>query len=134
MIMVKMKFTRHLISSNNSACVSRLVITVLISSNLAFDIGFRARITRSHPAAMLGMRGRIDSRRIRFARLRFTAFPIERPADTANLERSNSFGRTMSTINGWAYDFPKRLTRSKSVLLVKRNLRFKGMPVNNRDL
>jgi hypothetical protein len=34
----------------------------------------------------------------------------------------------ISTISGWAYDFPNRLTRSKSDLLVKRNLRFKWLP------
>ena len=84
----------------------------------------------SHPAVMLGMRGRIVSRRIRFARFRWTALPIERPAPTPIREWSISFGRVTSTINGWAYDFPKRLTRTKSVELVKRNLRFKGMPMD----
>jgi hypothetical protein len=131
MVVVEMKFTRHGVSSNNRAWVSRPVRACPISSNLASIRGLRANITMSHPGGMPGMRGRIDSRRILFARFRWTALPSDRPAATPILEWSSSLGRATSTINGWAYDFPKRLTRSKSVVLVKRNLRFTGWPVDN---
>ena len=102
MIVIEMKFTCHGVFFNNFARESKLSNADPISSKLALAIGLRAKITRSHPGAMLGMRGRNVSRSMRFARLRWTAFPIERPADTANLDLSISFGRAISTTSGWA--------------------------------
>jgi len=59
----------------------------------------------------------------RLARLRRTALPTLLLAEKPNRGWSRPFGLVINTISGWANDFP-RLTRSKSVDLVIRNLRF----------
>lgn len=64
------------------------------------------------------------SRKRRFARLRSTAFPTERPAETPMCKSPVVLGMVTNTISGWAYDFPNRRTRLKSIDLVRRNLRF----------
>ena len=73
---------------------------------------------------MTGTSGASEARITRFARFRCTAFPTVRPAETAKRDISSELGRAHNTISGWAYDFPNRRTRLKSVVLVRRNLRF----------
>lgn len=73
-----------------------------ISECAAVIIDFRASMMISHPFDMFGIRGRRISLKIRLALLRWTAFPIVRPAAIANRELSISFGRAINTINGWA--------------------------------
>jgi hypothetical protein len=97
-----MKFTRHGVFSNKFARESNVLRAASISGYAAVVIGFRARSKISHPEAMLGIRGRNVSLKIRFALLRWTAFPIERPAATAKRDLSISFGRAINTINGKA--------------------------------
>jgi hypothetical protein len=76
------------------------------------------------PGRILGSRGVTASRIKRFARLRSTALPIERPADTPTREVSPRLVSAISTISGWAKDFPDCRTRLNSVDLVRRYLRF----------
>jgi hypothetical protein len=76
------------------------------------------------PGCSVGKNDRTDSRINRFALFLSTALPTERPALTPIKVRSPSAGSTTNTTNGWAYDFPKRLTRLKSVDRVSRKLRF----------
>ena len=66
----------------------------------------------------------ITARILLFARLRATALPSDRDALTATRVRSILFGKAINTISGWANEFPKRLTRLKSVAFVSRKLRF----------
>jgi hypothetical protein len=127
-IVIKMEFACHGEFSSKFAWKSKFLRAVSISEWAAFIKGFRASRTTSHPDAMLGISGRRVSLKIRFARLRWTAFPIVRLAAVANRELSILFGWAINTINGWAYDFPYRRTRSKSVELVKRNLRLNELP------
>lgn len=60
----------------------------------------------------------------RFALFRVTALPTERLALTPNLEFVIPLGDAIRMASGWAYDFPVRRTRLKSVELVSRFLRF----------
>lgn len=85
-------------------------------------------MTTSHPGLIFARDDRSASRRMRLALFLWTAFPIDRPAAIANLVLSMLLGSTMTTINGWAYVFPNRLTRLKSVELVRRNLRSNDLP------
>lgn len=94
-----------------------------MSLNFAEASDRLAKSKISHPGLMQAIWGRIASRIKRFARLRSTAFPIERPADTANRVLPSSLGKATNTRSGWAKDFPNRRTRLKSFVPVRRNLR-----------
>jgi len=63
---------------------------------------FLARMTTSQPGTSSGSNGRITSRSNRFAWLRFTAFPNDRPAEMANIVFPRSLGRITNTTSGWA--------------------------------
>jgi hypothetical protein len=80
-------------------------------------------MTTSNPDRIDGIRGDKADLVRRLERLRWTAFPTERPALTPKqVSLPSTFGRTIKTANGLAKDFPYRLTRLKSADLVKRKL------------
>jgi hypothetical protein len=85
--------------------------------------GDRAIKIMSQPVSIWGRNFRSTSRIRRFARLRATALPTARLAETPNLEIPFPLGAMTRIVNGWAYDFPVRRTRLNSVELVSRYLR-----------
>jgi len=87
-------------------------------------MGLRAMMSKSHPGLITGTSGRSAARIKRFARFLCTAFPIVRPAETANRECCKPLGRVINTINGWAKDFPNRRTRLTSADLFSLSLVF----------
>jgi hypothetical protein len=111
-------------SCSSRARLNNPVIASLSCSVVASTIGRRASIIISHPGWICSSCGFIAARIWRLARLRFTAFPIERLAAIPHRKPLVSFGNTINTTSGWAKDFPNRRTRWKSVDLVRRNLRF----------
>ena len=94
------------------------------SSIVALRSCFRASKIISQPVWIAGIVGRIISLSLRLDKLRWIALPIERPAATPILKVFESLGCLINTISGWAYDFPKRLTRIKSADFFSRYFRF----------
>jgi hypothetical protein len=86
--------------------------TISRSLLLLFIRFFRAISRMSWPLAILGMNRKIADRSSLLARFRFTAPPIDLPAETPILTRDDSFGKMIKTIKGWVNDWPRRLTRS----------------------
>ena len=86
-------------------------------------MGDRAIKRTSQPGLISARFFRNTSRIRRFALFRATAPPTARLADTPNREMPFPFGAMTRIVNGWAYDFPVRRTRLKSVELVSRYLR-----------
>lgn len=81
----------------------------------------RARSTISYPGLISAMRSAMAALRIRLARLRFTAFPIDFPAVIPTLIFSVWFGRKTNTTSGWAKALPCCRTRWKSLDFLRRN-------------
>jgi hypothetical protein len=70
----------------------------------------------------------VISRKRRLTRFRYTAVPTEREAMSPTLEFCASPLAITTTASGWAYDFPKRLTRLKSIDRVNRFFCFTQYP------
>lgn len=84
----------------------------------------RAIRIMSQPGKISGRYLFSPARMRRFVLFRVTALPTERLAVTPNLEFVIPLGDAIRMASGWAYDFPVRRTRLKSVELVSRFLRF----------
>lgn len=102
--------------------------TFLISSNLAVVIGFRGTMTISHPDFMTGIKLVKISFILRFVRFLVTALPITLLTMIPICRSSSSLFTACKRIIGWAYDFPNRLTRLKSLEWVRRFSRLTRSP------
>ena len=121
-------------SNENSFALRRTISSAArVFQKPASGNGFLARRIKSQPGISPGKNSSIPARKIRFARLRSTALPTERPAATPILDVSSWLGIATNTTSGCGNDFPICRTRSKSMVRVRRNSRFTYSPVPGRQ-
>jgi hypothetical protein len=84
---------------------------------------------KSHPGLIVFDVTSKHERSRLLARLRETAFPTERPAAMANLEKDKLLVEAINIINGLVKEIPVRFSRWISVERVRQFFRFTHLPI-----